>query len=421
MSCGVVGMGIVSSLGENKRRFSQALKDGESGITYLSDKKYAGLSVKIGAEIKKFSFIDRLQTYDGLAADVLDRARRCAQRSPFAIQTSVLSALEAWQEAGLRDRAMPPDRIGLIVAGENTTRSYQYELQARFEKTPEYLSPKYAVQYLDTNQVGVLSEILNIRGEGLVVGGASASGNVGIIKGMQLIQAGVVDACLVVGVVADLSPMEMQGFINIGAMGGKTSYDRPEKASRPFDAQHDGFIYGQASASVVLESVESAHRRDVPMQARILGGAINLHATSTSEPDVDGEACAMNTALVRGGITASDVDYLNAHGSSSPLGDDVEAKAINDVYKGHLSNLWINSTKGLTGHCLYSAGVVELISSIVQMQGGFIHPNKNLDSPIDKNLRFSGRTFVNEKTSTAMSNSFGFGGINSSLVFQCLG
>ncbi|NOZ52782.1 MAG: beta-ketoacyl-ACP synthase [Gammaproteobacteria bacterium] len=414
----IIGMGIVCSIGDTVQDFKQSLKKGVSGITRLADRKGPKLSVDIGAEIEKFSFLDQFHHYSDLPVEVLKKAKQCAQRSPFSVQASVLPALEAWQDSGMFASEYNPERLGVVVAGESTTQNYRYGLQADFENAPEYLSPRYALQYLDSNQVGVLSEILTIKGEGFVVGGASASGNVGIIKAVQLIQLGIVDTCLVTGVVADLSPIELQGFVNIGAMVRENSFQTPSKASRPFDRQHAGFVYGQASACVVLQSCGVAIQRGSVVQAKILGAAMNLDGVSTTEPSITGEAGAMNMALHRAGISASEINYLNAHGSSSPLGDVIEAKSIKQVFKDHVSTLWVNSTKGLTGHCLYSAGVVELIASVLQMEGEFIHPNKNLESPIDDDLRFSGATFEKEKIKFAMSNSFGFGGINSSIVLQ---
>jgi len=414
----IVGMGVVCSIGDNISEFERSLKRGISGVSWLASRKGPKLSVDIGAEIDSFSFLERLSDYSDLPVDLLKKARRCAQRLPFPIQMSVLSALEAWQDAQMFAEENDAERLGVIVAGESTTQNYRYGLQADFEANPEYLSPRYALQFLESNQVGVLSEILNIKGEGFVVGGASASGNVAIIKAVQLIQSGIVDTCLVTGVVADLSPIELQGFVNIGAMVGKNEFQTPDQVSRPFDTQHAGFVYGQASASVVLQSCDIATAKGAVIRSKILGTALNLDGVSTTEPSVTGEAGAMNAALRRGGIAADEVDYLNAHGSSSPLGDNTEVKAIKSVFKNHASKLWVNSTKGLTGHCLYSAGVVELIASVLQMEGEFIHPNKNLENPIDHDIRFSGKTFEKGKIELAMSNSFGFGGINSSIIFQ---
>ncbi|PPK70807.1 malonyl-ACP decarboxylase [Methylobacter tundripaludum] len=414
----ITGMGIVSAIGHNIAEFTRSLADGKSGVRRIARSTTPPLAVAIGAEIDGFNFEQMLGQFSDMPESLTQSVQHVTRRAPFTIQTSVISALQAWRQARLDDKPIEPERIGLVIAGHNTTQNYQYSLCSDFQRNPEYLSPRYALQFMDSNQIGVLSEIFNIRGEGFVTGGASASGNVGVIHGARLIQAGLVDACLVVGVVADLSPMEIQGFCTIGAMGGKQFHDQPEKACRPFDALHEGFIYGQASACLVLESGDSANARKAPGLANILGGAINLHATASAQPDIDGETKAMNAALQQSGLAACEIDYLNTHGSSSPLGDKVEIQAIEQVFGDHFPRVRLNATKGLTGHCLYSAGVVEIIATVVQMQQGFIHPNINLENPINATANFCGATAVSQPIHSAMSNSFGFGGINTSIVLQ---
>ena len=414
----ITGMGIVCSIGHDLATFTQALRQSQSGIQRLALKTMPALAVDIGAEITGFDFAQRLNELTSIPESLASRALQLGRRAPFTIQTSIISALQAWSQANLSTGAIAPERLGLIIAGHNTTQNYQYSLTDSFRQHPEYLSPRHALQFMDTNQLGVLSEMLNIRGEGFLAGAASASGNVGVIQGARLIQNGVVDVCLVVGVVADLSPIEIQSFHTIGAMGGKHFRSQPTKACRPFDALHEGFIYGQASACVVLESATHAERRNAASLGRFLGGAIKLHATATTEPNVTGEIEAMQAALKASGLDSAQIDYLNTHGSSSPLGDRTEIEAIKAVFNQNFSKLWLNSTKSFTGHCLFSAGVVELVSCIVQMRKGFLHANLNLEQPIDLSARFCAATSINEKVQTAMSNSFGFGGINTSIVLQ---
>ena len=413
---GITGMGIISSIGDDVSSFCNSLKGGISGIKQTTSTKEPKPSVDIAAEIQDFSFLESLDQVKGVPDETRHHARRLGQRAPFVVQISIISALEAWHNAGLFDKTVRPERIGVIVAGQNSTQNYQYDLIPKFRENPEYLSPRYALEFLETNQVGVLSELFGIHGEGFVVGGASASGNVGIIKGYQLVLSGLADVCLVVGTVADLSPMDIQGFINIGAMGGKKYIGQPEKACRPFDSQHEGFIYGQAGACVVLESESSALKRGASFLAQVKGGSLNLDGNSSANPNLNGESKAMLSALNQAGLSASDVDYINTHGSSSSLGDKTEAEAISHILGNRTSEVWLNATKSLTGHCLYSAGVVEAIATVLQMKEGFLHPNKNLEDPIFKDLKFCGAEATNHQVNIAISNSFGFGGINTSVV-----
>lgn len=412
----VTGMGIISSIGNDLVEFKKSLKSGHCGIDFIEFLPSSSFPVKIGAQIKGFSFLSTIDKYLQYSEVRVDKAKKIARRYSYPIQASAISAIEAWIMARLDKLEFPRERIGVVIAGSNITLKLKYDMDQKFVESPEYVLPSYALNFMDTDLVGILSEIFEIQGEGFSVGGASASGNVGIIKASQLIRHGIVDACLVVGALADLSPTELQGFHNLGALGGKTFSCSPQKACRPFDSLHEGFIYGQASGSLVLESLEFAEKHGGKILAEILGESLILDGNRLSNPNENGEAKAMESALRCAGIQFCEVDYINAHGTSTPLGDITEINAISRVFKKHFTDIWINSTKGLTGHCLYSAGIVEAIATIIQMNEGFLHPNLNLIDPINKEGRFVGQTAQNDNINVAMSNSFGFGGINTSIV-----
>ncbi|HLP42083.1 MAG TPA: beta-ketoacyl synthase N-terminal-like domain-containing protein [Fibrobacteria bacterium] len=412
---GITGMGILSSIGRDVPTFCASLREGRAGFS-RAERKHPSAPVDIAAEIKDFSFLEELKRCNDLSEPTFRAARRLGQRAPFPVQVAILSALEAWSMAGMFVSRPAPERIGVIVAGQNTTQNYQFGLIPGFLANPEYLTPRYGLEFFDSNHVGILSELLGIHGEGFVVGGASATGNLALIKAWQAVSSGWLDACLVAGITADPSPMDLQGFFSMGAMGGRKFSGNPEKACRPFDVQHEGFIYGQAGACVVLESRASAQNRGAPLLATVNSGAVYLDGNSSSNPSMEGEAAAMRLAIAGSGLPLSEIGYVNTHGSSSPLGDRTEAEAIREVFGDLASEVWMNSTKGLTGHCLQSAGVVEVIATVLQMREGFIHPNRNLEEPVQTGLRFSGPVAVETRIEAALSNSFGFGGINSSVV-----
>lgn len=415
----VMGMGIVSGAGMDVPSFRDALAGGRTGIRRIERPMSPEPPVRLGAEIEGFAFAPALAAIGGLTDRLATAAIAAGRRSPLTAQTAIVAALQAWCQAGLHLDPPSAERIGLVVAGHNTTQGYQYSVAEAFRRNPEYLSPRYVVQSMDSHLIGVLSEVLGIRGESMLVGGASASGNVGVIQAARLVNAGLVDVCLTVGAMADLSPMEFQAFHNVGAMGGKRFGDRPALACRPFDTGHEGFIYGQAAACLVIESSAGARSRGAPdALARICGGAVRLHGASSTAPDAAGEAEAMRAALRQGGLPPDAVEYLNTHGTSSPLGDRTELQAIEQVFGPHYPRLWLNATKAITGHCLHSAGIVELIACVIQMRDGFLHPNPNLDDPIDARARFCGRTAVHERAGIVLSNSFGFGGINTSILLR---
>lgn len=413
----VTGMGVICSTGSNLGEFSQALLKGRCGIGTLNPEEAPAISPGIAALIEDFSAASMVNTYGFLGDEFLRTLQIGIMRAPLGIQLSVLAALEAWCHAGLHRQPPDPHRVALIVGGSNLSKDYSYRLFGKFQEQPAYLNPRYPLHSMDTDHVGTISEILGIQGEGFTVGGASASGSVALVKGLQMIRMGVADVCLVVGAMADLSPMELQGFHNIGAMGGRRFKNSPLAACRPFDRDHEGFIYGQGCGCVVLESTASRRRRGVDSLAALLGGVLTLDGNRLSDPNEDGEARAMSLALNQAGVSTEDVDYINAHGTSSPLGDNTEIAAITRVFGRRLEDVWVNSTKSLTGHCLTAAGMVESIATIIQMRDGFIHPNLNLDSPIDNRVRFAGPASTDAAIDIALKNSFGFGGINCCLVF----
>lgn len=410
----ITGMGMVSALGQGTKAFAQALRTGHS--KFAKSNRFPQLSFPvIAVELNDFDFEKSLQNNITFPEKLLSLAYKSGRRAPLTIQTSLVAASEAWSEAQLHTRKIDPTRIGLVIAGNNTTQRYQYDIQTKFQSESNYLSPTYALHFMDTDQVGTLSEVFNIQGEGFSVGGASASGNMAIIQGQRLIEQGLVDVCLIVGVLADLSPIELQGFYNIGALGGRNFQEKPNQACRPFDRDHEGFIWGQASGCLLLES-SLTKEPEIPVLGEIVGSGIALDSQRSSEPNAIGESRAMQQALYQAGMNSKDIHYLNTHGSSSALGDEVEVQAIHSVFKESISHVWINSTKSILGHCLWSAGVVEAIATLLQLQDGFVHANLNLENPIDPQLRFVRKQSETADIKTAMSNSFGFGGINTSIV-----
>jgi len=411
----VTGMGALSSHGVGVPALAKALREGNN--PFKRSARFSVLSFDvIAAELDQFNFENSINQFKHLPKSLTEHALKLGRRAPLTIQTSIVSALEAWEQAELFSREIDPSRIGLIIAGENTTQAYQYHLYRQFHEEPNYLSPTYALHFMDTDQVGTLSEIFNIQGEGFTVGGASASGNVGIIQGYRLIQQKCMDICLVVGALADLSPIEIQGFRNIGALGGTHFQHQPLKACRPFDKEHEGFIWGQASGCLILESSEFAKKSAANALGKITGTAMKLDANRLANPTMTGEVKVMQQALANAKLSSRDIQYINTHGSSSPLGDKTEVAAIQEVLGDAVKKVWINSTKSIIGHCIWSAGIIEAIATLLQIQEGMVHPNLNLENPIDKNCRFVGEKSETARIEVALSNSFGFGGINTSIV-----
>lgn len=403
----VTGVGVVSGLGPDVAAFAEGLQSGRSGIT--RDAK-SGL---LASCIDSTSYFQRLEALPEVPAELIARARRIGQRAPRCSQLAIVAALQAG--AAARVWELGATRVGVIAAGHGPNRSYQIQEQRRFDGRG-LVSPNYALHFMDTDLVATVSEVLGCKGEGYSVGGASSSGNVGLIHGARAVGSGHADACIVIGYLADLTEVELQAFENLGCLAGKQFAASPARACRPFDKAAEGFVYGEASACVVLERKASAAARRAEVLAQILGTAMALSADRRPSPDPEGEVTVMRRALEASGLSPTKVDYVNAHATSTPAGDIAEVKALREVFGDHVSRLWINSTKGMTGHCLWSAGLVEAIACIVQLRQGFVHPNLNLEDPIDSQCHFAGERKVEASLEVALNNSFGFGGINTSVV-----
>jgi malonyl-ACP decarboxylase len=409
----VTGLGVKTSIGADVLSFEKALREGASGIT-----RREGPVPAVAGRFSDFNF-ERDLAEMRLPEELAAKARRVARRSPLSLQCSALAALEAWRAAGFVENPPEDDtRLGIVVAGQNISSGYQFETAGRFRAEPEYLAPSYALHFLDTDQVGALSELFGARGEGLTTGGASASGNVALITGLRLVRQSVLDVCLVVGALADISPVECRAFTQLGAMGSGNAGMDPARICRPFDARRSGFVYGQGSACLVLEKPARAGRRGAPPWGSILGGAVCLDGNRSSELNPDGVARAMGGAAQDAGLVTDDIEYVNAHATSSVLGDDREALGIKRFLGDRRGEVWVNSTKELTGHCLWAAGVVEAAAVLIQLKGGFLHPNPNLETPVDPDCRFVGPRAREGRWRTALSNGFGFGGFNTSVALR---
>ncbi|MBZ9609078.1 hypothetical protein G9F73_014840 [Clostridium estertheticum] len=411
----VAGMGIISTVGNSIEEFEVSLRDGKSGISYIKDPITNSMNNFIGAEIKEEELFSVFSRYQG---KLMKKSKHLFKTSNKSTKGAILAGAQAWINAKLDTIKINEDRIGIVVGGSNISPLTSFNMINKCKDSLESVHHRYALNFMDTNQVSVLSEIFNLKGEGFTVGGASASGNIAILKAVQMIQLGIVNACMVIGSMAELSPIELKGFENIGAYGGKSFIKTPEKACRPFDKDHEGFIYGQATACLILEGIESAKERQVEVLATVVGGAETLDSNSLSNPNEDGEVKTMEMAIKSANLDTSMINYINTHGTSTPLGDVTELRAIKRVFKGNINDVWINSTKPFTGHCLYAAGVVEAIATIIQLRAGFVHPQINLDNPIDNEYNFPGNKAEKGNFIYGLNNSYGFGGINTSVILK---
>lgn len=410
----VTGMGLLTPFGYGISPFLDALQHERCAIRNISD-THPEIShiLSTAAYFPSTRFLDHIKQLT-IDEELQRKFIQLAARAPQTVQASLLVALQAYQQAKLLN-TVGTERTGIIIAGNNTTQALTFTQHQHYVHDPGQVSPRYALNFFDSSHLGYVSELLGIKGEGHVVGAASASGNMAIIQAVRLLELGCLDHCLVIGVYADFSGIELQALRQIGALGGIKFKNQPLHAARPFDQDHEGFIPGQAACCLLLERNNTAIQRQIPILGYILGYGISLDAQHSSEASVVGEILAMRKALLAAQVSVDQIDYINAHGTSSILGDEVEAEAIATLFSPQTTAL-INSTKSVVGHCIFSSGIVEAIATLLQINGGFLHSNLNLNHPI-KELAWV-RKQQTGNYQIALSNNFAFGGINTSIIFH---
>lgn len=422
MTAGVVltGLGAICSIGGDAAAFGRALRAGACGFTRVTD-EFADDGVRLLAPVLGFDFdaaIDRA----GLPPAARDAAWRSGRRQPAAVQGTIAACAQAWTDAELHARPVAAECVGVVVGGHNLTQRYTFEQHARHGRGVDSMLPSYALQSLDTHLVASISEAFGIHGEGFTVGASSASGNAAVIIAARMVACGALDVCLAVGAMTQLEPAMYAALDKLGVLAAVAPSDADDRhggvvtGPRPLDRGRAGFVPGEAAACVVLESWPSARRRGAVPVAELAGVAQVLDGNALPNPDVCGESRAMAKALADAGITDAQVGYINAHATATAAGDDAEAEAIATVFAS--AQPWVNATKGLIGHCLGTAGLIETVATAIQMDDGFLHPNPNLGEPISTRLRYVGTVAIDMEIGYALSNSFGFGGFNSSIILR---
>ncbi len=410
----ITGTGVLTPIGIGVSSFSEALRQGGTNFSTLSLNNGDTEFIYPVSLIDGFDFKEQVENIN-LESSLINKAKKLRNIS-YSATCGVYSALEAWQDSGLdKDLSLNSKKVAIVVAGSNTQQLSLSRVRDRYSEKLQFLNPSYGFNFLDTDLVGVLSSILDIKGEGYTVGAASASGNMGIIQGSRLIQNHDYDVVVVVAPVMELSVYEYQGFTALGAMAKVCKNLKPSEMYRPFDVGHSGFVYGQSAGCIILESSNHAAKRGAKSHGIIAGYGVSMDANRNPNPSKVGEQQAMKNAIEKAEIGVDQVDYVNTHGTGSIVGDKTEAEALFDL---GLEGVKANSTKSLIGHGLSSAGTVEVIASLIQMKENFIHKSNNLVTPISDRVNWVKDTLYNFDIDYTMSNSFGFGGINTSIVLK---
>ncbi len=403
----VTGMGALTPLGLDRVTTWEALLAGKSGAGAITRFDTSGYSVRIAAELKGFdaeSFVDK----------------REARKMDPSTQYGVAASLMAWKDCGLDEGSFDSARAGVIIgSGVGGIQTLEAQHSMLMEKGPRRVSPFFIPMLIADMSSGMVSIMLNLKGPNLATVSACASGAHAIGVSSHVIRYGAADVMVAGGAEAAVCPLAMAGFASMRAISPRN--DEPELASRPFDAGRDGFVLGEGAGIVVLEELEHAKRRGAVIHAEITGyGATGdaFHMTAPA-PGGEGGARAMAIAIDDAGMNPEDVQYLNAHGTSTPLNDKFETTAIKSVFGDHAKTLAISSTKSMTGHLLGAAGGVEAIFTALSLANSVILPTINYETPDpDCDLDYVPNQPREAEILNALTNSFGFGGHNCSIAIR---
>ena len=406
----VTGLGALTPIGNTVSEYWNGLKNGVSGAAPIKQFDASKFKTQFACEIKDY---DSSKYFDRKEARKLD---------PFC-QYAIIAADEAVIDANLHENQANPDRVGVIWGcGIGGIQVFTEEVRnyTLGDGTPRF-NPFFIPKMIIDISAGHISMKYGFRGPNFSTVSACASSTNAIIDAFNYIRWNKADVIVTGGSEAAISEAGIGGFNAMKALSERNDY--PETASRPFDKERDGFVMGEGAGSIILEEYEHAKARGAKIYAEIIGGGMSADAHHLTAPHPEGLGArnVMLNAISDAGISAEEVDYVNVHGTSTPLGDVSETKAIKEVFGEHAYNLNISSTKSMTGHLLGAAGAVESIASILALQNGLIPPtinHVNSDESFDPKLNFTFNKAQERDIKIALSNTFGFGGHNASVIFK---
>ncbi len=406
----VTGLGALTPIGNSVPDFWDAMMAGRSGAGPITHFDTAAYATTFACEVKDFN-----------PGDYLD-PKEARRLDPFA-QFAIVAADEALQDAGLDTEALSPEektRIGVVMgSGIGGMKLFQDQVVTYAEHGPRRLSPFFVPMMIIDMAPGLISMRHGLHGPNYATVSACATSNNALGDAWMVIKAGLADIMVAGGTDASITEVGLGGFGNMKALS--TRNDEPMTASRPFDATRDGFVMGEGAGALILEEYEHAKARGATIYAEVvgLGMSADAHHISAPHPEGLGAKLAMEQALDSAGLEPEAVDYLNMHGTSTPLGDVAETKAIKAVFGDHAYQMNLSSTKSMTGHLLGAAGAVEAIASVLAITNGKVPPTINFETPDPAcDLNYTFNTPQDRDVTVALSNAFGFGGHNTCVVFK---
>lgn len=405
----VTGMGVISPVGSEIEKFWQSLINGKSGVRSISQFDASGFISRIAGEVIDYNPLDYFSTKE-------------SRNLTRFVQFASVASKHAISSAKLDMKNVDPYRVGVLIgSGIGSIKTLEEEYQKYIDKGPRRISPHFIPKIIINEAAGQVSIDTGARGPSTCVTTACSTGTNAIGDALRCIQYGDVDVMITGGTESATTPLGLGGFCSLKALSSQYN-DEPEKASRPFDLNRDGFIMAEGAGIVVLESLEHAQKRGATILGEIVGYGRTSDAFHITAPDPTGEgaAKAMEIAIKDANLTTSDISYINAHGTSTKLNDKVETLAIKKIFKENARNIPISSTKSMTGHLLGAAGGIEFIACILALRDNVIPPTINYEnSDPDCDLDYVPNTARKIETLNAvMSNSLGFGGHNASLIVK---
>lgn len=398
----ITGLGIYSVIGKNLADVKDSLYYGKSGIIFDPKRKEMGFRSALTG------MVDR-----PVLKGVLDRRMRVGM--PVQGEYAYMATLEALKNAGIEQQYLDQNEVGILYGNDSSAVPVVESVDIlRKEKDTMLIGSGYIFQSMNSTVSMNLSVIFKLKGINFTVSGACASGSHAIGIAYLMIRQGLQDM-IICGGAQEINPESTASFDALNAFSVRES--EPVKASRPFDRDRDGLVPSGGAATVVLESYESAKKRGAPILAELVGYGFSSNGEHISLPNVDGPARAMRMSLKAAGMMPSDIDYINAHATSTPAGDGNEAKAIFQIFGKEMP--LVSSTKSMTGHEMWMGGASEIVYSVLMMQNNFVAPNINFEHPDEASSSLNLATVTTPcEINAFLSNSFGFGGTNSSLVVR---
>jgi beta-ketoacyl-acyl-carrier-protein synthase II len=403
----VTGQGVICPLGNTVEEFWKRLIAGESGIGAVTRFDTAGFDTRFAGEVRGFK-----------PEEFMDR--KDIRRTDLFVQFAVAASAQALKQAGVSEASVDPNRFGVIVgSGIGGISTFEDQHRTLLEKGPNRVSPFFIPMMISDMASGQVSILFGAKGPNYCTVSACSSGAHAVGEAFRLIQNFEADVMIAGGAEAPVTPVSFAGFCSMKAMS--TRNDDPTHASRPFDAQRDGFVMGEGAGILILEELEHAKKRGATILAEVVGygATADAHHMTAPAPEGEGAARAMRAAIDDSGLPLSEFGYVNAHGTSTPLNDKFETQAIKSVFGAHAPRVAVSSTKSMTGHLLGAAGGLETIICVLALERQVLPPTINYEHPDpDCDLDYVPNTARTVETRAALSNSLGFGGHNVTLALS---